>query len=285
MNMESYSYKYPHPAVATDCVVFGFNGRELKVLLIERGIEPYKGMWAFPGGFMRMDESAEDCARRELKEETGLDLKYIKQLGAFSGVNRDPRERVVSIAFYSLARQSEVRGGDDAVGAKWWSINEVPQLAFDHDFILRQAMNRLRQDIHFEPIGFGLLEEQFTIADLQRLYESVLGVSFDRRNFYRKILQTGILQEVDTPSRPEKRYYGKRSEMMSMDIDALFAPTMKKGRIKAEPNDDVLSEPSMLQESFDDGRLHNVGRKGKLYRFVKEKYDNLKEGGKFHMEF
>ena len=132
-----YTYKYPHPAIATDCVVFGFDGYELKVLLIERGCEPYKGMWAFPGGFMRIDESAEQCAMRELVEETGLKLTYMEQLGAFSGVYRDPRERVVSIAFYALVKSSEVNGGDDAAQAQWFSVDKVPQLAFDHDYILR----------------------------------------------------------------------------------------------------------------------------------------------------
>ena len=194
---EVYTYKYPHPAVTTDCVVFGFDGKELMVLLIERGLEPYKGMWAFPGGFIRMNETAEECARRELREETGLELDKVRELGTFSGVNRDPRERVISIAFYSLARHSTVRGGDDAAKAKWWAIDDIPQLAFDHDYILRQAMKRIRQDIHFEPVGFDLLDEQFTIAELQRLYESILGVHFDRRNFYRKMLQTGVLEEVE----------------------------------------------------------------------------------------
>ena len=166
---EGYTYKYPHPAVTTDCVVFGFDGKELMVLLIERGLEPYKGMWAFPGGFIRMNETAEECARRELREETGLELDKVRELGTFSGVNRDPRERVISIAFYSLARHSTVRGGDDAAKAKWWAIDDIPQLAFDHDYILRQAMKRIRQDIHFEPVGFDLLDEEFTIAELQRL--------------------------------------------------------------------------------------------------------------------
>ena len=121
-------------------------------------------------------------------------------MGAFSGVHRDPRERIVSIAFYALARQSEVKGGDDAANAKWWAIDDIPQLAFDHDFILRQAMSRIRQDIHFEPIGFGLLEETFGIGDLQRLYESILGVHFDRRNFHKKMMQTGVLREVEDES-------------------------------------------------------------------------------------
>ncbi len=178
----SYTYEYPHPAVATDCVVFGFSGRSLEILLVERGIEPFKGAWAFPGGFLQMDETAEACARRELGEETGLQIQSLKQLGAFTGVHRDPRERVISIAFYALVRPSEVRGGDDASNARWFPIEDAPPLAFDHDYILRKAQQQLRKDIHFEPVGFDLLDPAFTMSELQRLYESILGVRFDRRN-------------------------------------------------------------------------------------------------------
>ena len=240
---EGYIYKYPHPAVTTDCVVFGFDGKELMVLLIERGLEPYKGMWAFPGGFLRMNETAEECAKRELKEETGLELTKVRELGTFSGVNRDPRERVISIAFYSLARHSAVRGGDDASKAKWWAVDDIPQLAFDHDYILRQAMKRIRRDIHFEPIGFDLLDEQFTIAELQRLYESILGVHFDRRNFYRKMLQTGVLQEAEEEEMAKPEYYGKSNEMKKMNIDELFGSSINEA---PKP----CMAPSCLSEPF-----------------------------------
>ena len=283
--MGGYTYKYPHPAITTDCVVFGFDGQQLTVLLIERGGEPCKGMWAFPGGFMHIDESAEECALRELREETGLEITYIKQLGAFSAVNRDPRERVVTIAFYSLARQSEVRGGDDAASARWWAIGDVPQLAFDHDYILRQAMNRLRQDMHFEPVGFGLLDERFTIAELQRLYESILGIHFDRRNFYKKMLQTGILREVGGEG-AEEHYYGRRREMKMMDIDSLFEPQSPYAlpttqMCCAAPAQDVDGEVG----ACDDAKPQRVGRKGRLFSFVKERYDQMKEDGKFRLEF
>ena len=211
-----YCYKYPHPAVTTDCVIFGFNGERLQVLLVERGVEPYKGRWAFPGGFLRMDETAEEGALRELREETGLESAYIQQLHAFSDPGRDPRERVITIAYYALVRLQEVQGGDDAASARWFSLDEVPSLAFDHDRILRMAVQRLRELIHFQPVGFELLPQKFTIKELQSLYEAILGISFDRRNFAKKMLHLEILTELDetvwpTPKR-EARVYEFNSE-------------------------------------------------------------------------
>ncbi len=192
-----YHYKYPHPSVTTDCIIFGFDGTKLNVLLIERGIEPYKGCWAFPGGFIKMDESAEQGALRELREETGLQGAYIKQFHTFSDPNRDPRERVITIAYYALVRMQEVVGGDDAARAAWFPLDDVPKLAFDHDRILRVAVKELRQQIHFEPIGFELLPEKFTIKELQLLYEAILDVKFDRRNFYNKMRHLEILTQLD----------------------------------------------------------------------------------------
>ena len=192
-----YHYKYPHPSVTTDCVIFGFDGTKLNVLLVERGVEPYKGRWALPGGFLKMDESAETGARRELFEETGLKTGYIRQFHTFTDPERDPRERVITIAFYALVRISEVQGGDVAAQAGWFPVDNVPALAFDHDLILRRATDELRKQIHFEPIGFELLPEQFTMKQLQHLYEAILGVTFDRRNFYNKMLKLGILTELD----------------------------------------------------------------------------------------
>ena len=127
-----YHYKYPHPSVTTDCVVFGYDGLRLNVLLIERGADPFKGHWAFPGGFLNIDESAQQGAKRELFEETGLRDADIRQFHTFSAVNRDPRERVISIAYYALVRISEVKGGDDAAKAQWFPLDSVPPLAFDH---------------------------------------------------------------------------------------------------------------------------------------------------------
>ena len=202
MEDNKYCYKYPHPAVTTDCVIFGFDGSELQVLLIERGIEPFKGKWAFPGGFLNMDETAGEGALRELKEETGLENAYIEQFNTYSDPGRDPRERVITIAHYALVRIQEVKGGDDAAKAQWFPIDEVPQLAFDHDKILRDAMRKLRERIHFEPIGFELLPEKFTMRDLQILYESILGVKFDRRNFAKKMMHYELLNQLDETVRP-----------------------------------------------------------------------------------
>ena len=172
-----YHYKYPHPSVTTDCVIFGFDGTRLNVLLIERGNDPYKGCWAFPGGFLNMDESALEGAKRELYEETGLRDAYIHQFHAFSAPDRDPRERVISIAYFALVRLTDVKAGDDAAKAQWFPLDEIPPLAFDHDKMLREALKALRRMIHFEPIGVELLPENFTKTQLQSLYEAILGKS------------------------------------------------------------------------------------------------------------
>ncbi len=196
-----YHYKYPHPSVTIDCVIFGFDGTKLNVLLVERGIEPFKGRWAFPGGFLKVVESAEQGALRELFEETGLENAYIKQFHAFSEPHRDPRERVITIAYYALVKLQDVKGGDDAASADWFPLDEVPPLAFDHDMILRTALKELRRQIHFEPVGFELLPDKFTIRELQLLYEAILDVRFDRRNFYKKMLHLGLLTQLDERAR------------------------------------------------------------------------------------
>jgi 8-oxo-dGTP diphosphatase len=169
---EGYTYKYPHPAVTTDCVVFGFDGKELKVLLIERGLDPYKGMWAFPGGFLRMDETAEECAKRELKEETGLELAKVRELGTFSGVNRDPRERVISIAYFTLTRVQDVKGGDDARVARWYPINQLPPLAFDHQQMFEQALQRLSDCLKLKTGNF--FSGDFSYEEIDMIYFATL---------------------------------------------------------------------------------------------------------------
>jgi 8-oxo-dGTP diphosphatase len=192
---QKYCYEYPRPAVTTDCLIFGFDEGELKLLLVERGIDPFKDKWALPGGFLQMDENADECARRELFEETGLQNVYVEQLYTFSDVDRDPRGRVITIAYYALIKLCDykITAGDDAQNAKWFPISKIPSLAFDHDMILRIGINRLRGKIRYQPIGFELLAEKFTIPELQNLYETILETKLDRRNFRKKILGTGLL--------------------------------------------------------------------------------------------
>lgn len=190
-----YTYRYPRPALTVDCVVFGFNGGELKVLLIQRGLEPFQGRWALPGGFVQVDESLDAAARRELLEETGLTGVFLEQLYTFGEVKRDPRERVVSVAYFALVNLSrhQATAGTDARQAQWFPISKLPRLAFDHAIILDTALTRLRSKMRHQPVGFELLPAKFTLTQLQHLYEAVLGVELDKRNFRKKMLSFGLL--------------------------------------------------------------------------------------------
>jgi 8-oxo-dGTP diphosphatase len=190
-----HTYEYPRAALTVDCVVFGFDEAELKVLLIQRGLPPFKGKWALPGGFVRVDETLDDAARRELSEETGLENVFLEQLYTVGTVHRDPRERVVSVAYYALVKLAEhpATGATDASDARWFPAGESPPLAFDHADILRMGLDRLRGKVRYEPIGFELLPEKFTLSQLQHLYEAVLEAELDKRNFRKKILSMGLL--------------------------------------------------------------------------------------------
>ena len=264
-----YQYRYEHMAVTTDCVIFTYEDRQLKVLLVRRGGEPYRGSWAFPGGFLQLNETARDGALRELREETGLEAAAIGELGVFSDPDRDPRERVITIAYYALVKPSEVIGGDDADEAAWFPIDSLPDLAFDHNKIFDAAMERLRRDIHFEPIGFDLLDDTFTIPDLQRLYEAILGVKFDRRNFQRKIMASGILEEADAPELAEPEMLEKScaapAPKMKADMDFCACAPM------AEPIMEAPEPPRV--------RKGRPGRIGNLFRLNRVKYDEMKEDG------
>ena len=195
-----YTYEYPRPSVTVDIVVFGYDGgRQLKLLLIERGGEPYKGQWALPGGFVDMDEDLETAALRELEEETGVRDLFVEQLYTFGTPGRDPRGRVISVAYYSLVNLQDhpAVAASDATQAVWHPLNDLPELAFDHADIIRMANQRLIGKVRYQPIGFELLPEEFTLGQLQQLYETVLDVeSFNKRNFRTRILRTGILEEV-----------------------------------------------------------------------------------------
>ena len=190
-----HTYQYPRAALTVDCVVFGFDDGELKVLLIQRALQPFKGKWALPGGFVRVNETLDDAARRELGEEAGLNNVFMEQLYTFGTVNRDPRERVVSIAHYALVKLSDHRAkaATDAANAEWFPISKVPKLAFDHADILATALARLKAKVRYQPIGFELLPPKFTLSDLQHLYEAVLGADLDKRNFRKKVLGFGLL--------------------------------------------------------------------------------------------
>lgn len=198
-----YTYSHPRPAVTVDCVVFGLDESGLQVLLIQRDIEPYRGAWALPGGFVRIDESLEETARRELAEETGLERVYLEQLYTFGDVKRDPRGRVITVAYYALVklRDHRVRAATDARDAAWFSAWDTPSLAFDHGRILEVAIRRLQGKVRYQPIGFELLPAKFTLTELQRVYEAILERQLDKRNFRKKMLATGLLIELDEVQR------------------------------------------------------------------------------------
>ena len=194
-----YSYKHPHPAVTVDGVVFGYDDADLKLLLIKRKLEPFQGQWALPGGFVLAQEGLEEAVRRELADETGINRLYLEQLYSFGDPERDPRERVISIAYYALVKLADhrVRAASDAQEVAWFPVAELPKLAFDHEKIVDVALRRLKAKVRYEPIGFELLPEKFTLGELQRLYETVLEQTLDKRNFRKKLLAMKLLDPMD----------------------------------------------------------------------------------------
>ena len=195
----AHTYEYARAALTVDCVVFGVDEQELKLLLIQRGNAPFLGTWALPGGFVHVDESLEAAAARELQEEAGVAPLFLEQLFTFGAVERDPRERVVSVAYYTLVKLSDhkVRAATDAADAAWFGVNDLPSLAFDHEEIVQTALERLKSKVRYQPIGFELLPHKFTLSQLQRLYEIVLERELDKRNFRKKVLGMDILIETD----------------------------------------------------------------------------------------
>src|SRR3954452_24664141 len=160
-----FKYEYPRAALTVDCVVFGFDQEELKLLLIQRGLEPFKGRWALPGGFVRVDETLDEAARRELEEEAGLKNIFLEQLYSFGAVDRDPRERVVTVAYYALVKLSgyAAKAATDAANARWFPVSNIPNLAFDHAEILATAVERLKGKVRYQPMTFELLPPKFTL--------------------------------------------------------------------------------------------------------------------------
>ncbi len=206
---------YPRPAVTVDLVIFTIADDDLKVLLIRRGVEPYKGYWALPGGFVEIDESLEQAAARELKEEVGVTV-YLEQLYTFGDPNRDPRGRVISVSYFALvdAERQRIVAGSDAADAQWHSVFNLKlraKLAFDHEKILDYAVGRLRNKIEWTTVGYELLPKKFTLSELQRVYEIILQRPVDKRNFRKKILAQGQIREInetrsDVAHRPARLY-------------------------------------------------------------------------------
>lgn len=216
MGGRKYTYDYPRPALTSDCVLFGFDEGELKLLLLQRSIDPWKGYWALPGGFVLMEETTEEAARRILKEKANVGKIFMEQLYTFSDVDRDTRGRVVSVAHYALVKLADyqVKAGRDTKDAEWFPISGIPKLAFDHNTIVKTAIERLRGKVRYQPIGFELLPAKFTLTQLQHLYEAILGEELDKRNFRKKILGMGLLIALDEK---EKNVAHKAAQFFSFD--------------------------------------------------------------------
>ena len=194
-----YTYEYPRPSVTVDVVIFTIADDDLKVLLIRRGAEPFKGKWALPGGFVNMNESLERAAARELKEEVGVSDVYLEQLFTFGEPKRDPRGRVISVCYFALvdATRQTIRAASDAADAEWHSVFKLPRLAFDHRQILDYAIWRLRNKLEWTTVGYELLPPKFTLSALQRVYEIILQKPVDKRNFRKRILAQGQITELN----------------------------------------------------------------------------------------
>lgn len=185
--------------LSIDCVIFGFKDRQLKALLIERNIEPARNMMALPGGFIEIDEELDDASKRILQNMTGLLDVYMEQVHTFGAVNRYPLRRVITIAYYALIKieDYELQPGSEASNAHWIPVQDIPELSFDHGTILQYALDKLRNKVRHEPIGFNLLPEKFTISEIQTLYEAILNTSFDKRNFRKKLAKMNLLIDLN----------------------------------------------------------------------------------------
>jgi len=210
MPASSYNIK-----ITVDAIVFGYSKQDgISVLLIQRKYEPFKNSWALPGGFVSENESLEEAITRELNEETGVTVNYLEQLYTFGNPGRDPRQRVISVAYFALVKSAQfqqLKASTDAENAKWFNIKSLPKLAFDHQQILRLAIDRVRTKLRYQPIGFELLNKKFPFADLENLYAILLDRDIDRRNFSKKMLALNILDETNELSKPEGK--GRPSKM------------------------------------------------------------------------
>lgn len=208
-----YSYDYPHPAVTVDVAVFTAVAGVVKVLLIQRRNWPHTGKWAIPGGFVEIDESLKRAAWRELREETGVQAGFLEQLGAFGRPDRDPRERVITVVYIALAAfdQLHIEAGSDAKDAQLFPVDDLPELAFDHDRILLRARERLKDKFDIGDVAREMMPAEFTLSELQQVCESVSGVAVDKRNFRKKLKNLDVLSDTGEmrqagPSRPARLY-------------------------------------------------------------------------------
>lgn len=210
-----YCYDYPRPSVTVDIILFTFHDNKLKILLIQRDRPPFAGSWALPGGFVRMKEDLDTAALRELAEETNITDVYLEQLYTFGQPDRDPRTRVITVAYFALlsadqATRLEIRSQGDAADVCWWSMYTLPALAFDHARILQYALQRLRWKLEWTALGFLMLPAEFTLSELQKVYETVLNEPLDKRNFRRKMLAADVLEATGRvrmgDHRPAKLY-------------------------------------------------------------------------------
>ncbi|WP_374330299.1 NUDIX domain-containing protein [Soonwooa sp.] len=216
--------------IAVDAVVFGyFENRELHILLIKRNIEPFLNSWALPGGLVKNEETLEEAISRELHEETGVNTTFIEQLYTFGELNRDPRNRVISVAYLGLVnpKSYDLKASTDASDAQWFSINNLPNLAFDHLTIVTKALERLRTKIQYQPIGFNLLKTEFAFSDLESLYQSILGRDIDRRNFRKKVMSYNLLIETknlrkEGSGRPAKLFQFNQEKYQSLEQQGFY---------------------------------------------------------------
>lgn len=211
---------YRQPSVTADVIIFSIIASDLKVLLVKRKNPPFEGKWAIPGGFVRIGESLEDAAKRELSEETNVKNIYLEQLYTFGGVNRDPRGRVITVAYFALAsaRDMQIKASTDVSEVNWHSVYTLPELAFDHRRILDYALQRLRYKLEYSTVCFQLLPKKFTLTELQAAYEIIFNKKLDKRNFRKKILSLGIISESGKTAgkahRPAKLYSFTRKHMV-----------------------------------------------------------------------
>lgn len=209
-----------HIQVTVDAIVFGYNQESgISVLLIKRKIEPFLHQWALPGGFVLDHETLEEAVKRELREEAGISIDYLEQLFTFGRPDRDPRARIISIAYFGLVRSGDFTlfASTDAAEAKWFNIYDLPKLAFDHSEIIEKAIGRLRAKIVYEPVGFELLDRKFLFSDLEQLYMKLLGHDIDRRNFKRKIMSLGLV--IELPEKSPSTSAGRPGKLYSFDKD------------------------------------------------------------------